>query len=125
MMDILAITGTVLIVFLIMSKYSTQYQHLAMQVEKVVGGYQMLHRMVGSILAISLAWLLRIYRKSKAEQILLFILILLCYALDEWLQSLVPHRHASLNDFKNSAVGWSAALLLWACLFWTGKGMDK
>lgn len=106
---------------LIASKYSQQYQSIAMQAENFAGGYQVLHRMVGGTLAICLAWLLRIYRRSIAKQGLLFILILFCYAFDEWLQSLVPHRHASLDDFKNSAAGWSVALILWASIFWIRK----
>ncbi|MCW7754895.1 VanZ family protein [Desulfobotulus sp. H1] len=113
MADLLALTVCLVIATLVTSKYMPNHQALALRAEAFVGGYVILHRVAGAVFTLSVVWLCRVHRWPWWGQGFLFAAILTVFALDEWIQSIIPHRHGCLQDFYNSAIGWGTALAIW------------
>ena len=114
----LAVSITLLAMLLLWSgKYLLSGAPLLLQVEVWAGGDKPLHFSLGFLLPLCLGWLCRIYRQPWGRQLWFFLLIALCYAFDESLQSLLPFRDATWADFQQSVSGWALALVVWYCLW--------
>lgn len=105
---------------LLLSIWGTRYfwagEPVVSQVEQLFGTDKAMHLLLGFFLPLCVGWLLRIYRRRRLTQAGCFLLVGLAYAADEWFQSTLSYRSASLDDFLMSITGLVLAVAVWYSL---------
>lgn len=80
---------------------------------RALGGHAQMHVLVGALLPLCIALLLRLYRWPKSWQWLFWGSCLMLFALDESMQRFSVLRASQLADFGWSALGWGIGCAIW------------
>lgn len=109
-----------LMLLVLLGIWATRYllagQPLVMQIEHLLGSDKNMHLLLGFSLPLCVGWLVRLYRLRPLLQAGAFILAGFAYAGDEWFQSTLTFRTASLDDFVMSITGLLLAVAVWYSL---------
>lgn len=102
---------------ILLSIWGTRYllagEPVVGEIEQFFGTDKNMHLLLGFCLPLCLAWLFRIYRRKLSHQSGYFALVAVAYAGDEWFQSTLSYRAASLEDFLMSITGLAIAMSVW------------
>lgn len=105
---------------ILLSIWATRYllvgDPVIAQIEQLFGTDKAMHLLLGFFLPLCVGWLLRIYRRRRLTQAGCFLLVAVAYATDEWFQSTLSYRSASLDDFLMSITGLLLAVAVWYSL---------
>lgn len=108
------------LLLVLLSIWATRYflagDPIITQIEQLFGTDKAMHLLLGFFLPLCVGWLLRIYRRRRLTQAGCFLLVALAYAMDEWFQSTLSYRSASLDDFMMSVTGLILAVAVWYSL---------
>lgn len=117
--QLLDVTMWLLLLMLLLiwaSRYLLASQPIVAQIERLFGSDKNMHLLIGFLLPLCFAWLQRLYRRRTQLQGGFFLLVGCVYAADEWFQSTLSYRSASLEDFQMSITGLLLALAVWFTL---------
>ena len=98
---------------LVLLMYLPATNEAARGVIRAFGGHAQMHVMVGALLPLCMALLLRLYRLAMPWQWAFWVGCLVLFALDESMQRFSALRDAKLADFGWSALGWGLACGVW------------
>lgn len=116
LLDLLVWLLLLLLLMIWASRYLLAGQPVVGQIELLFGSDKNMHLLLGFFLPLCLGWLLRLYRRRPLIQGGYFLGVGCLYAVDEWFQSTLSYRSASLDDFQMSMTGWLLALAVWYAL---------
>lgn len=105
---------------ILLSIWATRYllvgDPVIAQIEQLFGTDKAMHLLLGFFLPLCVGWLMRLYRRGLLLQSVSFLLVALAYAADEWFQSTLSYRSASIDDFLMSITGLVLAVAVWYSL---------
>lgn len=109
-----------ILLLVLLSIWGTRYllagEPVVGQIELFFGTDKNMHLLLGFCLPLCVAWLSRVYRWHLHSQVGYFALVAISYAGDEWFQSTLSYRAASLEDFLMSITGLAIAMSVWYTL---------
>lgn len=109
-----------LLLLMLLTVWATRYllagQPVVGQIEQLFGTDKTMHLLLGFFLPLCVGWLLRLYRRRLINQAAGFVMVASAYAADEWFQSMLSYRSASMDDFLMSMTGWSLSVAVWFSL---------
>lgn len=86
------------------------------QWERQLGGDHRLHLIAGSLIPLTVLFLLKAYRWPLRWQCYGWLLFVVAFGIDEYMQRFSELRSSNLPDFLYSAAGWAIGIIVYAVL---------